>query len=335
MQEKGHQILFVVRERESTIELIQSTGFDYVLRGKGGTNLFSKLILIPIIDWKVYKVAKKFKPDLFMSMASPYAAHTAWIMRKPHIALDDTEHARMGHLLYRPFTSLILSPFCYSKKVSPKQILFDSYLDLAYLHPSYFHRDTQIKKTLGIEDEQSFCLIRFVSWDANHDIHAKGLSYADKIKLVKTLEKHCRVYISSEGKLPNELDTYKLPTSPTVFHSVLAEASLYIGEGGTTATEAAILGTPSILVNSLLAGVFDSLNQSGLLFQLLDINQVIEKAITILSNVEEGKSYRTMAKEVQMSCIDITAFLVWFIENYPDSRRIMKSNPDYQNRFIQ
>ena len=31
--------------------------------------------------------------------------------------------------------------------------------------------------------------------------------------------------------------------------------------------------------------------------------------------------------------IDVTAFMVWFIENYPESVKIMKENPDYQLRF--
>jgi len=31
--------------------------------------------------------------------------------------------------------------------------------------------------------------------------------------------------------------------------------------------------------------------------------------------------------------IDVTAFFVWFIENYPDSAKIMKENPDYQYKF--
>ena len=31
--------------------------------------------------------------------------------------------------------------------------------------------------------------------------------------------------------------------------------------------------------------------------------------------------------------IDVTAFLVWFVENYPQSFQIMKENPDYQLRF--
>lgn len=33
--------------------------------------------------------------------------------------------------------------------------------------------------------------------------------------------------------------------------------------------------------------------------------------------------------------IDVTAFKVWFIENYPVSLRIMKENPvETQNQFI-
>jgi hypothetical protein len=31
--------------------------------------------------------------------------------------------------------------------------------------------------------------------------------------------------------------------------------------------------------------------------------------------------------------IDVTAFLVWFIENYPESVRIMREDPDYQEKF--
>lgn len=31
--------------------------------------------------------------------------------------------------------------------------------------------------------------------------------------------------------------------------------------------------------------------------------------------------------------IDVTAFMVWFIENYPDSVKVMKENPDYQYNF--
>ncbi len=31
--------------------------------------------------------------------------------------------------------------------------------------------------------------------------------------------------------------------------------------------------------------------------------------------------------------IDVTSFMVLFIENYPASVKVMQENPDYQNRF--
>jgi len=31
--------------------------------------------------------------------------------------------------------------------------------------------------------------------------------------------------------------------------------------------------------------------------------------------------------------IDVTAFMVWFIEHYPESVNVMKHNPDYQHQF--
>lgn len=31
--------------------------------------------------------------------------------------------------------------------------------------------------------------------------------------------------------------------------------------------------------------------------------------------------------------IDVTAFMVWFIENYPKSVEIIKDNPKYQYNF--
>ena len=38
-------------------------------------------------------------------------------------------------------------------------------------------------------------------------------------------------------------------------------------------------------------------------------------------------------KKMLADKIDVTAFMVWLIENYPESVKIMKKNPDYQLRF--
>ena len=330
---KGYSFHFTLRERDSTVSLMDKLGFSYTKRGKGGKNILTKLLAMPVMDFKVYKVARKFKPDLFMSFASPYAGQVAWIMGKPHITFDDTEHAIFAHKLYRPFSSVVLSPSCYYKPKEKKQQLFDSYMELCYLHPSYFKPNSSILNDLRVNKDEKYCIVRFVSWDANHDVGQKGLSYKAKLKIVEQLTKYGKVFISSESQLPKPLEPYKLRTHPSQLHDVISHAALYIGEGSTTASEAAVLGTPAIYINSLIVGYCKEQEKKyNLLYHFTNDEGVIEKAIEILTN---KASDSTLVKRDFMLSekIDPTAFMVWFIENYPQSAKTMRENPDYQYRF--
>lgn len=333
LTQKGYKFLFVVRERDSTIELIQSTGFNYASRGKGKKGLLNKLLGIPQIDCKLLKIARKFHPDMFLSFSSPYAAHVATMMRKPHIAFDDTEHARFEHWMSRPFTDVVLSPSCYNAKLWKNQMLFDAYMELCYLHPKYFQPDKTVLERIGVKEGEKYCVLRLISWDANHDVGQHGLNYQDKVRLVKELSKVCRVFISSEEKLDEVLQKYQLKIHPKDLHNVLKYASLYVGEGGTTASEAVVLGTPAIYINTLNAGLFDEEQKRGLLFHISTLDDIIETSHMVLKNDDFQKSFNQKRDKLLAEKIDPTAFMVWFIENYPESKRIMKEYPDYQYKF--
>ncbi len=333
LTEKGHKFLFVVRERDSTMELIRSTGFDYVSRGKGKTGLINKMLAIPQTDFILYKIAKKFNPDIFLSFSSPYLAHVSWLMRKPHIAFDDTEHAKFEHWLCRPFTDVVLSPSCYKGKLWKNQLLFQSFMEMCYLNPRYFKPDKTVLDKIGVNNNEKFCVLRFVSWDANHDVGQKGLNYQDKLKLVKELSKNCRVFISSEEKLDDNLKNYLLKIQPKDLHNILYYASLYVGEGGTTASESVILGTPAIYLNSLHVGYLDEDEERGLLFHPNNLDETLSAIEKILNNDDYLKEYKRKWEKLLQDKIDATAFMVWFIESYPESKRILKENPDYQYKF--
>ena len=50
--------------------------------------------------------------------------------------------------------------------------------------------------------------------------------------------------------------------------------------------------------------------------------------------VTDVVKYLEKNKEQMLSGkIDLTAFLIWFVETWPQSYKIMKENPDYQYRF--
>ncbi|MFO7523979.1 MAG: hypothetical protein R6W68_00865, partial [Ignavibacteriaceae bacterium] len=140
--------------------------------------------------------------------------------------------------------------------------------------------------------------------------------------------------ISSEAELPANLEEYKLKVNPADLHSVLAGAYLYIGEGSTTASECSVLGIPNIYVNSLTVGYCrEQAEKYGLCFHLRDDSEII-KLIEELLNKENLKAdWKIKQEKMLKDKIDVTVFMVWFIENYPQSFEVMKKNPDYQFNF--
>lgn len=331
MEDNGHVFSIVARNKEITFELLAEYKLSYESRGEGGKSILSKIVYIPKADIFLYNVAKRFKPDLFLSFASTYAAHASIMFGKPHIALDDTEHAKFELLMYPPFTKTILNPSCFSKYLGNKQIFFDSYIELLYLHSNYFTPNIKVLDLLKVSEKEEFAIVRFVSWTASHDVNEVGLSNKEKIDLVKRLSEKMKVFVSSEGELPSELEKYQFGIPSIYMHDALFYARIYVGEGGTTASEAAILGTPAIYLNKLSMGYIEDEKNAGLLFQTTVISEVHNFLDGIISNSKE--KFKAIAKEFVKLKIDPTAFLSWFIENYPRSEDVMKENPDYQYKF--
>lgn len=333
MTGKGHEFLIIARDKEVIFDLLKKFNIPFRSRGKGGIGFFGKLLYILWADIILIRLGLNFKPDLLLSFASTYAAHTSFFLQRPHIAFDDTEHSKFEIFLYRPFTSVFINPQWFNKDLGNKQVRFNGFMELCYLRPNYFQPDNSVLVNLKIKSEEPFVLLRFVSWSAAHDHGEKGFSLETKIKLVMKLSEHFKVFISSENTLPEELKSFKLPVAPDKFHDVLYHSALYIGEGATTASECVMLGTPSIYVNSLSAGTLEEQERQGLLFAFRNPEGVFEKAMEIINDPQFKDEYKFRHNKMINNTIDVTAFMVWFIENYPESLEIMKEHPDYQYQF--
>lgn len=322
MEKRGHEILITATKKDVSMELLDNYGFDYIAMGSYGNSVIKKLINVPIMDLKMYYAVKDFAPDILVGLGSIRCAHVSKLMRKPCIAFDDTECSPLEHILYIPFTNVVLTPSCFRKDFGKKQIRYNGYHELAYLHPNYFKPDPSVLGELGISESDRFVILRFVAWAAVHDIGHYGFDMATKRKLVNEIERYARVFISSEGPLPEEFERYRITTPPDKIHDLLYYAALYVGEGATIATEAAVLGTPSIYISSLLGtmGNFIELEQKyGLTFNFSEPDKGIEKAIELIQKPNLKVEWARKREELLKDKCDVTAFMVWFIENYPES----------------
>lgn len=334
MKDKGHKILITARNKDVLHQLLINYQFPFKSSGNGsiGKGALGKAIYLLVTTIRYIKLYFVEKPDYVLSFGSTPCAIASSLLRIPHIAYEDTEHAKLNRKLYKPFTDFIGTPICFYENIGEKQFRFNGYMELFYLHKTKFTPDINILDEIGLNKKKEFVFLRFVSWGAFHDIGEKGVSTEDKIKIVQKLSKTFQVVISSEGDLPKELKEYELSISPEKIHDVLAFAKLYIGEGGTMASECAMLGVPSIYINSLpLMGYLREAEKVGLLYHLHKYEDII-KTIDMITSYDSNY-FDKNKKKLLYNTIDPTTLLVWLIENYPVSRDILKNNPDYQYKF--
>ena len=310
MVSEGHKVHFTCKKKECTIDLMDKYGLPYDLLGEPFKGVVKKLAGLALFGKRLYQVAKREQIDLFLSISSMYAAHVAAYMNKPHIVLDDTEHSRFEHMLYKPFSSIVLTPSCFEKNMGKKQVRYDGFHELAYLHPKYFFRDDNICAELGLAPNERFALLRFVSWNAGHDLKESGLSIENKREIVQELQKTCRVFISSEKELPTDLEAYRIRIEAHQMHHVLAAAHLYIGEGASMASECAMIGTPAIYVNSLNAGTLKEQEAYGLIKGFRNYAGVLDEINTILAIPDLKRTYRKRLDTMLTEKIDVTRLLV-------------------------
>jgi len=337
MEKRGHEIFFTCREKEFEIELLKHYGFRFKSFGKKYKTAFGKIIGMFEFDIKEFIEGLKFRPDLFLSHGSVYAAHASFLLGIPHISLEDTFNFEQTRL-YLPFTKAVLTADYDHPMKSKKVVRYSGYHELAYLHPRRFTPDKSVLKNLGIEGDDNFVILRFISWSASHDIGHKGISLKNKIRAVTEFSKYSKVFISSESELPSELSEYKITIPAYKMHDALAYASFVFGESATMTSEGAMLGTPGIFIDTSGRLYTSSLEKDyGLVFNYSesydDQQRAIQKGIDLLKTSNLKEEWHLRRYIMLSEKIDVTAFIVWFVENWPESFKIMKENPDYQLNF--
>ncbi|WOF16350.1 DUF354 domain-containing protein [Methanoplanus sp. FWC-SCC4] len=329
LEKGGHAVKVTARNKEITKDLLDAYGIPYENRGEAYNGLFKKAIGMIKIDLELYNIAKKFDPDILAGVHNPYIAHVAKIMKKPSIIFNDTENVKIAKILTYPFATVICTPSCFKEQVDPgKHVKINGYKELAYLHPENFVPDPDVLKSIGVLENERYIVLRFISWAASHDIGLQGIERGKELEFIKTLEEFGKVFVTSERELGSELDKYRLHISPEKMHSLLYYAQLYIGEGGTMAAEAAVLGTPSIHIESTSSGRptgefignFSELqNRYDIMYFFARSDEALKKGVEILKNENSKDEWQIKRDVLIKDKINVAEWMTYFIEHYPDS----------------
>lgn len=332
LEKKNHQVLVTVIDKEVAVELLLAYNIKHIVVGKMRSKRHKLVLEWLKRDYEIVKIAKKFNPDILMGIANPCISHSAKILKKRAIIFDDTDHASFSHRITYPFADIIITPSSFKKYIGRRQITYSGYHELAYLHPKYFTPDPSVLDEIGVSQDDNIFLIRFAAFNASHDKKSGYFKKEYLLPLIQKLEKKGKVIITSERKLDGWLQKYQCKLPPDKYHDLLYFSKMYIGEGSTSAEEAAILGVPSIhferlVINgevtgiSQFIGVIDELqNKYGLLYSFYNEESLLKKVDEILLDpIESKKNWMLNRNKMLRDSVDLTEFMLWIIENYPSS----------------
>lgn len=341
LKDQGHKVVLLMKTKDVLEKLIQEDGHDYVnIQPKNRKNNPVSIFLASVMrTCKVVRLVKKHHINILLGTDASIAQ--AGFLTKKHAVTtleDDYDViSKLAKLTY-PYTSSILVPsVCSVGKWELKKVAYEGYMKLAYLHPNRFLPKNAIKKKYISDDK--YCILRLAGLTAYHDAGIKGLNENLVKKIISTItDKGFRVYISAEEELDAQFADYQLKINQSDIHHVLAYASLLISDSQSMSVEAAMLGVPSIRFSDFTGriSVLEELEQKYHLtfgVRTNDADKLLKLTDEILSDPKSHKLFQTCRNKMLAEKIDVTAFLVWFIENYPESATIMKKTSWFQLKF--
>jgi hypothetical protein len=261
-QGKGHRVVVISRAKDVANVLLEHYHIGFLSLSRAASRPRDMLLELLRRDLGVLKLHRRHNfSSAFGTSAS--IAHLSAVSRVKSFVfeMDDDDVVPLFAKLAYPFATGIVVPASLRyKKWREKRIVHDSYHELAYLHPDQFSPDPDVLKRYGLKPH-GYIVVRKSALKAHHDLKAQGFE-GPIMESVLDIIKPFPVVSSWEGEGRSSIEPWDM-------HDILAFAKLVISDSQTMTRESAVLGTPSIRVNSFVGKLscFDELeNKFGLTF---------------------------------------------------------------------
>jgi uncharacterized protein len=316
MEGRGHELRITARDKDRSVDLLKQYDLPYQQISVQKSGSVGMVVEMTQRTGALIKVMNEFKPDVMTGIMGPSIALGGAIKRVPAVVFYDTEFARQTNWFTYPLAYSVVTPDCYQGKVRGTHVRYAGYHELAYLHPNRFQPDPEKLKGFGLEPGEPYTLVRFVSWQAVHDRGETGFTAAQKRDLVGRLGRHGRVLVSSEAPLPDDLKPLEVTGPVEDIHHLLAYAQLIVGESATMSSEAAVLGTPAVMIATTGRGYTDDEERRyGLVRHFTD--DQYDRAIEAVEEMftESPRELGQLARaRLLKDKIDVTQWMVEYFE---------------------
>lgn len=341
LEAKQHKVFVLIKKKDILEDLLINANIKYkniLPEGRKDSKL-GILIGMATRLYKLFFFSLKNRINL-LTGSTPEVAQIGFITRKYSVitAEDDAAVIPIFVSLAAPFMDTYLSPIvCENGKIDSQSTKYHSYHELAYLHPNHFTPNkTVVEKYFSAE--KPYFIFRFAKLNAFHDSGIQGINTEIAQKLIDMLKPHGDIYITAERELEPQFEQYRIKINPLDMHHVMAFADLYIGDSQTMAAEAGVLGVPFVRFNDFVGRIgylreLEDDYQLGFGVKPSEANRLYQVVEELLQMPNRKAVFQERRQKMLSEKIDFAKFLTWFLENYPQSKQIMRTNSDYQYQF--
>jgi predicted glycosyltransferase len=245
---KGHEVILTTRAHPDTTLLAKALGENFIIVGKyNPTSAYARLLEGTRRQLRFCEMFRKTSPQLAVSHQSPDMCRVAFGLGIPIINTSDAPHALAANKLTLALSNfLIISqalPLCFYKKYGPDRIIqFDGVDEVAWIRgfrPAKLEYDKPLIVVRQMEIQASYAVGK---GDLTERL-AQKLSKFGHVLFLSRYERHARKGIT-------------VPKGFVDSANLAAQADLVISVGGTLAREAALQGTPSIVISTSLGQLY-------------------------------------------------------------------------------
>jgi len=306
---KNNTVLCTSRDYGQVTQLAKIRNLKLVIVGKhGGSERHDKLNASLHRTKLLSTRIKKFSPDITISFCSPEAARVSYGLNIDHVCFSDSPHASAVMRLVIPLVQKLLIPWIIPKKeftkfgIDSKDIIHYRAIDAAIIAKRKISKDS---KRLDKENKRKVILVRIEEEYASYSTKKRPAipiikeiikNFSDQeIIVMGRYTSQARHLDQTFGKKIRVLN--KIVDSKTL----LENASVFVGSGGTMTAESALLGIPTISYNAVPNIIEAYLVRKKLVIRETNPKQVVISIRKILgsSNLEIKKKSKKMLNSME------------------------------------
>ena len=327
LQHSGHEVDIAIINKDVLPDLLKEHNMpftDIFPEGRRSKNMFEALLNLFRTVWRLGKVARKKRYDLFVT--DDCLSINGFLKRIPTLFLIDDdldvvpEIAPLLTCATRIFAPAVTRLGRYEKK----KIGFDGYKELSYLHPDNFTPDAAVVKKYDLSPK-NYVFIRVVGLTATHDRNKRGIDNGLLARITDLCLRYGKVPVISAERPLGKLEKYRLKYPACEGLHILAGASIFVGDSQTMTSEAALLGVPALRCNDFVGkiSVMDEKEyRYGLTCGFLpgDAEKMLTKLEEWLQEPDLDAQWQIKYKTMLAQTVDISRQLLEEIEKFNPKR---------------